>query len=142
MHNNYYLAKETSAMPISADLGQQLENVVENLVKNGRYNSKSEVLREGVRLVQEREARLAALDAAISRGIADSDADRVKPAEEVFARLEEKYRAKVSEFDEKRERWLRSEVTARDAEMRNDPSIGVPTEEAFNKILKISSRNR
>lgn len=80
-------------MPISADLGEQLESVVENLVKNGRYNSKSEVLREGVRLVQEREARLAALDAAIARGIADADAGRVKPAEEVFARLSAKYRA-------------------------------------------------
>ena len=41
-------------MAISADLGANLEAVVEDLVKNGRYNSKSEVLREGVRLVQER----------------------------------------------------------------------------------------
>ncbi len=32
---------------ISADLGQQLESFVSNLVKAGRYNSKSEVLREG-----------------------------------------------------------------------------------------------
>ncbi len=82
-------------MPISADLGEQLERVVDNLVKDGRYNSKSEVLREGVRLVQEREARLAALDTAIARGIADADAGRVKPAEEVFSRLSAKYRAMV-----------------------------------------------
>ena len=46
---------------ISADLGQQLERFVARLVEAGRYNSKSEVLREGVRLIQEREARLAAL---------------------------------------------------------------------------------
>jgi antitoxin ParD1/3/4 len=45
-------------MAISADLGQVLEKVVNDLVENGRYNSKSEVLREGVRLVQEREARM------------------------------------------------------------------------------------
>lgn len=77
-------------MPISADLGEQLETVVENLVKNGRYNSKSEVLREGVRLVQEREARLAALDAAIMRGIADADAGRVKPLDEAFAQLRDR----------------------------------------------------
>jgi antitoxin ParD1/3/4 len=48
-------------MAISADLGDVLEAVVTKLVATGRYNSKSEVLREGVRLVQEREARLAAL---------------------------------------------------------------------------------
>jgi len=78
---------------ISADLGKQLESVVSQLVRSGRYNSKSEVLREGVRLIQEREAKLAALDASIARGLADAEAGRTKPAEEVFARLERKYRA-------------------------------------------------
>lgn len=80
-------------MPISADLGDQLENYVTDLVRSGRYHSKSEVLREGVRLVQEREARLVALDAAMARGIADAAAGRVKPAAAVFDRLEAKYRA-------------------------------------------------
>lgn len=78
---------------ISADLGRQLEGVVSRLVKEGRYNSKSEVLREGVRLVEEREARLAVLDAAIARGLADVEAGRTSPAEDVFDRLEAKYRA-------------------------------------------------
>ncbi|MBX9898145.1 MAG: type II toxin-antitoxin system ParD family antitoxin [Qipengyuania sp.] len=78
---------------ISADLGKPLEDFVSELVTAGRYNSKSEVLREGVRLVQEREARLAALRAAIAVGIADADAGRVTPADEVFDRLEAKYRA-------------------------------------------------
>ncbi|EHK57483.1 type II toxin-antitoxin system ParD family antitoxin [Allomesorhizobium alhagi] len=82
-------------MPISADLGPHLEEFVSKLVNKGRYNSKSEVLREGVRLIEEREARLAALDAALARGIADADAGRVKPAEEVFARLEAKYRSQA-----------------------------------------------
>lgn len=81
-------------MAISADLGNYLEEYVKELVTKGRYNSKSEVLREGVRLVQEREARLAALDAAIAGGLADVEAGRVKPAEEVFDRLEAKYKAK------------------------------------------------
>ena len=47
----------------SADLGKALEKFVTKLVATGRYHSKSEVLREGVRLIQERETRLAALDA-------------------------------------------------------------------------------
>jgi antitoxin ParD1/3/4 len=78
---------------ISADLGQRLEGFVASLVETGRYNSKSEVLREGVRLIEEREARLAALDASIARGLADVEAGRTKPAEEVFDRLAAKYRA-------------------------------------------------
>jgi len=82
-------------MAISADLGAHLEAVVNELVGTGRYNSKSEVLREGVRLVQEREKRLAALDAELAKGIADADAGRVKPAHEVFDRLEAKYLAQT-----------------------------------------------
>jgi antitoxin ParD1/3/4 len=78
---------------ISAELGKQLETFVAGLVESGRYNSKSEVLREGVRMVQDREARLAALDAAIMRGLADADSGRAAPADEIFDRLEAKYRA-------------------------------------------------
>jgi antitoxin ParD1/3/4 len=80
-------------MAISADLGNRLEDVVNQLVSTGRYNSKSEVLREGVRLVEEREKRLAALDAALAKGIGDAEAGRVKPAEAVLDRLEAKYKA-------------------------------------------------
>ena len=80
-------------MPNSVDLGKSLEKFVTGLVKSGRYNSKSEVLREGVRLIQERETRLATLDAAITRGLADADAGRLKPAVQVFDRLEARYRA-------------------------------------------------
>ncbi len=80
---------------ISAELGKPLEQFIVELVATGRYGSKSEVLREGVRLIQEREARLAALDAAVARGLADADAGRTVPAEEVFDRLEAKYAAMV-----------------------------------------------
>ncbi|MDQ1198606.1 MULTISPECIES: type II toxin-antitoxin system ParD family antitoxin [Agrobacterium] len=76
---------------ISADLGKQLENYIQNLVDNGRYGSKSEVLREGVRLVQERERRLEALDASISRGISDAEAGRTHAAEDVFNELKSRH---------------------------------------------------
>ena len=82
-------------MAISADLGEKLEAVVNDLVANGRYNSKSEVLREGVRLVQEREAALAKLWAEIGKGIEDIKAGRVYDAEEVFDELEARYQAKI-----------------------------------------------
>jgi antitoxin ParD1/3/4 len=80
-------------MPISADLGETLEKVVTDLVKDGRYNSKSEVLREGVRLVQEREARLRALNEALDRGLADSKAGRITSADGVRSELTRRYRA-------------------------------------------------
>jgi antitoxin ParD1/3/4 len=80
---------------ISADLGKQLESFVAKLVASGRYNSKSEVLREGVRLIEEREAKLVALDIAIARGTADADAGRTRPAEEIFDRLDRKYAAMI-----------------------------------------------
>ncbi|KKB11120.1 addiction module antitoxin [Devosia geojensis] len=76
-------------MAISAELGETLEKVVNDLVATGRYNSKSEVLREGVRLVQEREARLRA---ALERGLQDAEEGRVKPLDEVAERLIAKYR--------------------------------------------------
>ena len=44
-------------------------------------------------LVQDREARLARIDAAISRGIEDAKARRSEDAEVVLARLRRKYEA-------------------------------------------------
>ncbi len=57
-------------MAMSVDLGERLESFVKEMVDSGRYNSKSEVLREGLRLVQDRE-RLGAIDAAIESGVFD-----------------------------------------------------------------------
>jgi antitoxin ParD1/3/4 len=48
-----------------------------------------------VRLVQEREARLAALDAAIARGLMDAEDDRTVSASEVFDRLGNKYQSLI-----------------------------------------------
>jgi antitoxin ParD1/3/4 len=78
---------------ISADLGVQLEAFIARLVATGRYGSKSEVLREGVRLIQDRESQLAALDTVIERALLESEAGRSESADEVFDRLEAKYQA-------------------------------------------------
>ncbi|MEA3536304.1 type II toxin-antitoxin system ParD family antitoxin [Rhizobium sp. CC-YZS058] len=78
-------------MAQSAQLGEHLENYVESLVSTGRFRSRDEVLREGVRLLEEREKRLITLDAAIERGIADMDSGRSSPVAEVEDRLVEKY---------------------------------------------------
>ncbi|WGM40733.1 type II toxin-antitoxin system ParD family antitoxin [Caulobacter sp. NIBR1757] len=78
-------------MASSVDLGANLEQVVTALVTSGRYNSRSEILREGVRLVQERERRLAALDAAIERGLAEADAGLLISIDDIEAEMDARY---------------------------------------------------
>ncbi|MGY3449059.1 type II toxin-antitoxin system ParD family antitoxin [Bradyrhizobium sp. USDA 4353] len=82
-------------MTTSPDLGDVLDEFVTGLVASGRYRSKDEVLREGVRLLQERERRLAALDASIARGLEDADRGRTSPSAEVFDQLEAKLLARA-----------------------------------------------
>ncbi|MEG3179784.1 type II toxin-antitoxin system ParD family antitoxin [Sphingomonas sp. LT1P40] len=78
-------------MASSVELGTRLEEVVTDLVKRGRYNSRSEVLREGVRIIQEREAKLAELEASIRRGIEEIEAGGGHDLEDVTTRLVAKY---------------------------------------------------
>ncbi|WP_024587961.1 type II toxin-antitoxin system ParD family antitoxin [Aliihoeflea sp. 2WW] len=84
-------------MAISAELGPHLEQFVAKLVTSGRYNSKSEVLRDGLRLLEERQAKLEALDKMIAEGLASLDRGEGKPADEVFDRLEAKYRSMAAD---------------------------------------------
>ncbi|OJF96589.1 type II toxin-antitoxin system ParD family antitoxin [Pararhizobium antarcticum] len=74
-------------MASSANLGRHLEDYVTDLVKSGRYNSRSEVLREGIRMIEEREKRLTALDLSIARGLAHAGEGRTKSGKEVLTRL-------------------------------------------------------
>lgn len=82
-------------MTMTVELGK-LEGVVERLVKEGRYGSKSEVLRAGVRLVEEHEARLADLQAKLQVGLDDIAAGRVSDLEDVFRELEERRSARAA----------------------------------------------
>jgi antitoxin ParD1/3/4 len=75
-------------MPSSYTLGKHFETFVQAQLASGRFNNASEVLRDALRLMEERERKFAALDAAIARGIADVEAGRVFDAEEVFEELE------------------------------------------------------
>lgn len=78
-------------MPSSVNLGDTLEGVVDGLVRNGRFGSRSEVLREGVRLVQERERYNAYIEQAIVEGLADIDAGRTVDADTVFDELRQRF---------------------------------------------------
>lgn len=78
-------------MASSANLGPVLEKYVDELVESGRYGSRSEVIREGVRLVQEREAALAKLKSEIQKGVDDIEAGRFEDIDVVARRLDERY---------------------------------------------------
>ena len=56
---------------MNVSIGQRWEGFVESVVRSGRYGSASEVVREGLRLVEEREARLRALRETIDASIAE-----------------------------------------------------------------------
>ena len=63
-------------------LTERHEKVIADLVESGRYQNASEVLREGLRLIEERDAReeakLGALREASQVGFADLDEDRYR----------------------------------------------------------------
>lgn len=88
-------------MASSVNLGEQLEAFITDAVKNGRYGSRSEVLREGVRLVQEREAKWARFDAEIQKAIESADRGESIPLEQAFDELDEYIRALETRNDRK-----------------------------------------
>lgn len=79
-------------MPTSVALSPHFEKFIQEQVKSGRYNNASEVVRAGLRLLEDQSARARMqqeeLRAAISAGIASGPG---KPAGAVFDRLETRY---------------------------------------------------
>lgn len=52
----------------SVTLGPHFEKIIEKSIKSGRYTSASEVIREGLRLVDEREQKIEILREALEVG--------------------------------------------------------------------------
>lgn len=81
-------------MPTSVALSPHFENFIRQQVDSGRFNNASEVVRAGLRLLEEREAeqaaKLQALRDAIAVGLASGPS---LSEEEVFDELEAKLRA-------------------------------------------------
>lgn len=64
------MAKNTSVA-----IGNHFQRFIQRQVKQGRFGSTSEVIRAGLRLLEEREAKLAALRVAIKEGIDSGPAE-------------------------------------------------------------------
>jgi antitoxin ParD1/3/4 len=85
-------------MPSSFALGDHFEKLIDRLVESGRYNSRSEVVREGLRTLEDREEErriaLEKLKTLYEEGINSGPS---VPAEQVFNRLEAKYKKMAEE---------------------------------------------
>lgn len=79
---------------MNVSLTKELEHIVDQKVKSGLYNSASEVVREGLRLLQQRdeirEAKLLALRAEVQKGIDDLEAGRYDNSDIAMARIRER----------------------------------------------------
>lgn len=77
---------------VTASIGPHYEDFIRNSILNGRYNNASEVIREGLRRLEEDEARLAALRAALDEGEASPDVENFDP-ENFLQELKAKHKA-------------------------------------------------
>jgi antitoxin ParD1/3/4 len=72
-------------MATSYSIGKHFEDMIDGLVESGRYATASEIMREGLRLVEEREdrrkAKLEALRAEIQKGFDSGPAEEFDPRE-------------------------------------------------------------
>lgn len=84
-------------MPTSVALSSHFETFVRDQVESGRYNNASEVVRAGLRLLEDQQkqaqVQLEAMKAAITAGLASG---RSIPGDQVFDRLEAKYRKQAA----------------------------------------------
>lgn len=65
----------------SISLGNHFENFVNKKIVTGRYNSASEVIRVGLRLLEDEERKIDALKAAIAEGEASGYIENYNPKE-------------------------------------------------------------
>jgi len=63
----------------SVSLGNYFETFVDNSVSEGRYKNASEVIRAGLRLLEEEENKIIALKKAINEGIESGFAENFNP---------------------------------------------------------------
>ena len=81
-------------MPTSVSLNPYFESFIRDQVESGRFNNVSEVVRAGLRLLEEQQKQLEALRSAVLDGISFENSI---PAEEVFDRLEARFEKMAQE---------------------------------------------
>jgi antitoxin ParD1/3/4 len=76
-----------SAEKLSITLPPEMASFIRQKVNSGLYGSNSEIIREALRAMMDRDRRLERLDTAIAQGVADAEAGRVQDIDDVRAEL-------------------------------------------------------
>jgi antitoxin ParD1/3/4 len=89
-------------MATSYSIGKHFEEFIASLIASGRYSTASEIIRDGLRLIEEREqdreAKLEWLRAEIQRGLDSGPAEAVG---DMFARIKAEGRKRLAAKDGK-----------------------------------------
>jgi len=89
-------------MATSYSIGKHFEDMIDGLIEDGRYATASEIIRDGLRLVEEceerRKAKLEALRAEIQKGIDSGPAEEVG---DMFERIKAEGRKRLAAKDGK-----------------------------------------
>jgi antitoxin ParD1/3/4 len=84
-------------MATSYSIGKHFEGFIESLIESGRYSTASEVMRDGLRLIEEREehrkAKLEALRSEIQKGF---DSGPMEEIGDMFARIKAEGRKQLA----------------------------------------------
>ena len=89
---------------MNVHLTPELEQMVHSKVKTGRYNSASEVMREALRLMEERDLAKAEVRKKIAAGVASAKAGRLSDGDVFFAQMEAELDEEIRAEDEQAER--------------------------------------
>ena len=82
------------ARTVTVSLGPHYEAFIQASIEGGRYNNASEVVRAALRRLEEDEACLAAIRAALIEGEESGEVDQFNP-EAFVKRLNEEYEAEI-----------------------------------------------
>ena len=75
----------------SISLGDHFDEFIQTKVTSGRYKNASEVVRAGLRLLEEEENKIVALRTAIEQGLESGIAEEINP-EELLSKIKAKKR--------------------------------------------------
>jgi antitoxin ParD1/3/4 len=89
-------------MATSYSIGKHFEAFIERLIASGRYSTASEIIRDGLRMIEEREqdreAKLEGLRTEIQKGLDSGPAEEVG---DMFARIKAEGRKQLAEKNAK-----------------------------------------